>query len=399
MAKTRRVLMVTYGGGHVALAIPVKEELERRGGYEVEFLALTTAGPALARKGIPSLGFRDFLRPEDAEARARGEELAGTQPAGLVPREETVAYMGLSYQDLVTRLGAEEAARRFAERGRQCFLPITVLERILAERRPDLVMTTNSPRAEQAAILAAGRLGIPAVCVVDLFGLWEVEWMGKPDYADRICVLGEFVRGILLEAGRDPGDVVITGNPAFDRLADPSLAEAGRRLRTELGWEDKTVILWASQPEPDDPELPRRIDSVVLDAVARHPDWALLIRPHPSEDVDFGELPPRVALSTSADPLDTALHASDLVLTMTSTVGLEGVMLGRPMVACDFSQYTPDVPFTKHGLATGVESLEEIEEGIVRALAAPVPDSGIPLGTSARRVADVLVEVMDARER
>ena len=67
----RRALFVTYGGGHVNMVIPVARELARRGGWRVDILGLTTAGAVLRDAGLPSLGFRDLVRPEDAGALRR----------------------------------------------------------------------------------------------------------------------------------------------------------------------------------------------------------------------------------------------------------------------------------------------------------------------------------------
>ena len=44
--------------------------------------------------------------------------------------------------------------------GRQFFLPTALFERWFAGLRPALVVTTSSPRSEQAAIRAAGKLRV-----------------------------------------------------------------------------------------------------------------------------------------------------------------------------------------------------------------------------------------------
>lgn len=382
------VLFVTYGGGHVNMVIPVARSLLEQG-VQVQVLGLTTAGAALERAGIPSLGFRDLVMPGDTAALARGERLAAGLPPGSVPYEETVAYLGLSYADLEARLGAEEAERRYASEGRRCFLPLTVMARALDLLQPDLVVATNSPRAERAAIMAASAKGIPALCLVDLFATQEIAWIGEPGYADRVCVLTESVRRRVIERGRRPGEVVVTGNPAFDRLAMPGVVKRARAFRAERAWGQRRVVLWASQPEPErhpftgatgDPSLPRRIEQTLMAMLRAHPDWQLVIRPHPSENLQFPELLPRVAISTQDDDLAVLLQAVDVVVTMTSTVGLEAALLGKPVVAVGLSVSRDDAPYASLGLARGVEQLDELEAALIETLDGRwQPAAGLPL--------------------
>ena len=106
------------------------------------------------------------------------------------------------------------------------------------------------PRAERAAIEAAGELSIPSVCLVDLFAVDEKRWIGRPGYADRVCVLNEGVRQMLLAEGRTPDEVVVTGNPAFDGLFDPAHRQAAMEVRGRLNARHRKVALYA--PSPDD---------------------------------------------------------------------------------------------------------------------------------------------------
>src|SRR6185369_5486111 len=179
---------------------------------------------------------------------------------------------------------------------RQAFLPVRTMTRVLQRVQPDLVVVTNSPRAERAAVIAAAQLGIPSVCLVDLFAVDEVRWIGAPDYARRVCVLNEGVREFLLAAGRRPEQVVVTGNPAFDTLRDPSNAQQGLELRRRHGWNDQRVVLWPSQSEPaihpfdgtpGDPQLPDRVLARLAGWVARNRDAVLCVRPRAGEAAPF----------------------------------------------------------------------------------------------------------------
>jgi hypothetical protein len=199
------ILMVAYGGGHVAALAPVARELQAAG-RPFRFLALTTASAHLEQLGIPWLGFKDLPGADSEVVQSYGEMLANELPAGgSVARSESVAYLGLSYADLVARVGVAEAAARYRARGRQSFLPVRLMRETIDAWGCTLVVATNSPRAERAAIEAAGAAGIPSLCLVDSFAMQEVEWIGKAGFADRVCVLNVPTKSSLPETLRSIG--------------------------------------------------------------------------------------------------------------------------------------------------------------------------------------------------
>ena len=391
----KTVLVVAYGGGHIACLLPVIEYLRGCAGIQVEVLALTTAADVCARRGIPFRGFKDFSALHDERTRAHGLRLSTLHPPHpTVTRDESIAYLGASYRDLEDARGIAEAAAGFASEGRQVFLPVASLRAIIAELAPDVVLATSAPRAEWAAVMAARQASIPSVVVVDLFGLSERERLLDPAYGDVICVLNESVRQGLIDGGRAAADIRVTGNPVFDRLADPELRERGAALRRQRGWSaTQQIITWASQPEPSDPQLPRRIEAALLATLADHPDWHLVLRPHPS---DIYTLPPasaRVTHSTRSEDLHALLAASDVVVTMTSTVGLEAAMLGIPLVTWDLSENTQFCPYASMGISQGVTAFSEFAPALSQALAGQGPHPDLPrLGLATHQIAGVLLE-------
>jgi hypothetical protein len=368
------IVLVAYGGGHVAMLAPVARSLIARG-YTLVFLALTTAGAYLERAGIAHIGYRDLQEAQDADAIAWGHELTSDLPqGGTVPLAESIAYMGLNYRELVAEHGTEGAARLFAEKGRQAFCPVGLFKRWLRDLAPSLVISTNSPRSEQAVLEAAAALGIASICAVDIFGLQEIQWIKKPGYASRICVLNEQVRDTFVAEGCNADTVVVTGNPAFERLQQPQAREAGRAMRSAKGWaEDETVILWASQQEPEchpfvqrigDPTLPRRIEARLRDFVRGHEKHRLIVRYHPSERIQFQTGQARVDNSPSSEDLATLLHAVDIVVVTASTVGLEAHLAGSSVISVTGSVFTQDSPYGQMGIAFEVASPELLDAAL-----------------------------------
>lgn len=369
----RMVLFVAYGGGHVAMLAPVAQALQERG-IQFVFLALTTARPYLERLGIPSIGFKDIPGANDERVQAWGKRLAADIPsAGVVAREETVAYLGLNFCELLDQHGEARAIEMYRTAGRQAFLPIAPLRALISELCPAVLVASNSPRAERAAIVAAGELGVPAVCVVDMFALQEVAWIGQPSYAERICVLNEKVRQMFLDHGRTNDEVVVTGNPAFDRLNIPATRQAGASLRSARGWDDGLrTILWASQVEPErhpfsgsagDPSLPHQIEQYLRDFVVENLGFRLVVRYHPSQQEVF-ITHPAVQLSRADEDLGALLHAVDMAIVTTSTVGLEASITGLPVISVECSVFAEDAPYSRMGIATGVPQVEALGDAL-----------------------------------
>lgn len=398
----KKVLFACYGSGHVRMVLPVAQALHASGRAQVQVLALTTAAGVVREAGLPLLQFKDFLAPADAGALEHGRRLAAAMQ-DVVDLEETVAYLGLSYAELEAQLGAAEAAARYARDGRQAFLPRRTLQRILQRVAPDLVVATNSPRSERAAIEAAGALGIPAVCIVDLFAIDEVRWIGQPGYADRVCVLNDAVRAFLLAKGRQPGEVVVTGNPAFDALQAPGLREQGAALRARHGWASRRVLLWPAQVEPathpfsgaaGDSTLPERALQCLVDWTLAQPDVVLCVRPRAGQGLPA--LPPcgRILLTGQDWPLPPLLQAVDVVVTLTSTVGLEGHLAGARLVQVLGSVFDAAMPLARFGIADAAVPLEQLPAALQTWSRAGRRTGALTEAGASRRVLAVLDEFL-----
>ena len=373
----KKIVFVTYGGGHVNMLVPVIKELQKQDNLELIVLGLTTAGSVLKNNNIPYIGFKDLLKDND-DALKWGKKLVNKNDLhDLVSYEESVAYMGLSYVDMERNIGTKLAASNYKKNGRTAFLPTNVLESFFQDIRPDLVVTTISPRAEEAAVYAARNLNIPCICLVDLFSIPSLKRASQPCYADRVCVISNDVKDLMASYGRDEEDILVTGNPAFDTLKKPSIKQKAQQVRLVKKWEDKKVILWASQIEPDkfhngikgNPDLPREIEHRLVELVNSVENFHLVIRPHPNESYKQQYTNQRVETCKEGDiPLHVLLKAVDLVVIMTSTVGLEARLLGTPVVSIDLSIFSNDTPYSGLKISTGVSSLYDLNSTIINVL-------------------------------
>jgi len=367
----KKILFVCYGAGHVNMLLPLILRALANPVIEVVVLGLTTAGEVLSKYNISFIGFRDLVVDSDSQALQIGKLLAtNISQSNGIPEEETISYLGLSFYDLIQKFGREEADRQYKERGRQAFLPTIIMRRLFDIEKPDLLVSTNAPRAERASFLVARDMNVASICIVDLFAKQEIDWLGEKGFATKVCVLSEKVKEFFVSHGRLVKEIIVTGNPAFDGLARPELAVQSENFRQQMSWKNKKVILWASQPEPEyhpfsgdigNPELPRQVENYLFEALEKHSDWLLVIRYHPGENIYRTEYPTRVHVSSSEDDLAVLLMSVDVVLTMTSTVGIEGSLLGKPLVTVDQSIFRKDAPYSEMGLSKGVDDLSQLE--------------------------------------
>ncbi len=400
-------LFVAYGGGHVKALLPVALQAQAQGVARVVFLALTTAAATVREAGLPVIGFADLLEASDTPALQHGRRLVDTLEVQAAQREESIAYLGLSYAELEADVGPQEAAARYAQYGRQAFLPVRVLERAIRRWQPACVLATNAPRAERAALLAARRQGVPSLCLLDLFGLWERDWLVRPDYADALCVLNPQVAASLVAAGRPAQHLHVTGNPAFDGIHDPAVIAQGRALRYDTGWSAHRVLFYASSPEPQevtgiagrgDPAWPRRIEARLIEAVEAHPDLALWVRRHPSEapaDEVRARAHPRIRVAEG--PLHPYRHACDEVVVTVSTVGVEANLAGRDVTQVRGSILDGLSPYAAMGIAQREVPLEAMASQLPQPVTPAARTADRAAGQAVTRVLDVARSLSESR--
>ena len=362
----KRVLVAAYGGAHVAAAIPLHGAL-LAAGLEPVMLGLTTAADTLRRHGIAARRFLDYVDLDDPRIRRWGEYLCGFHHReGIgISREESMAYLGAGMADLVHEQGEAAALEQYRQRGLNALVPVSRLRHILQTERIDGVITTDSPRAERAALTAAAQLSLPSVCVVTSFPHIGLHYLRRADNGAMMCVLNDRIREQLIAAGRAPGSVMVTGNPAFDALAAADAGSLRPSLRARHGiGADEWVVLWAEQPEPGNPALPGLMRQR-LAQVCRAQGWRLMVRLHPSSQADVTlDLPPGVLVSPRTESVCDALLQSDAVVTFTSTIGFEALVLDKPVVVAAVSQYSSFVDYRDTDGVWVVESIDAVEQAL-----------------------------------
>lgn len=390
MVKKKKVLFVAYGGGHVNMIVPVVQAILAKDEWAVEVVGLTTARAVLDRAGIAHLGFRDIVGEHDAAALAWGRRLSAGVNSDTVARDETVAYMGLSYADLEAQHGAAKAAEIYAVQGRHAFLPVRSMQRLLDKLKPDLVVATNAPRAERAAILAAREARIAAICIVDLYPPTDGAWLKENSYAQKVCVLNGTAKQMLIASGRNGDDIAVTGNPAFDRHYLFARGEHASEFKEEI------IVGFASNilPQPPagkpDGALQREVFERLEELCARK-GYTLALRQHPNEKAwaDIGN-----AVNCSGTAIDAYLASLDMLITFPSTIALEAQIHGVRVGLLDFTSLSVACAYLFNGDFEAISQVQDID-GLTVVRDVPSRIQGSAIQSATNNVCTVINELME----
>lgn len=355
----KKIFFVTYGGGHVNVILPVAEHLKNE--YDVTILALTTAKEKCLKAGFRTKTYFDYA---SREALKIGEEIGGkyhTDGLGF-NMQDTIAYYGVNLKELFDKYGVEKGLKLFNDHGRKIFLPELYMEKIIKRENPDIVVTTNSPRSEYAALKAAKKLNIPTVMINDLFGKNSLEKDGEMPLEhllvpDKICVMHQMIKEKFIKRGIPKNKINVTGQPAFDGL----LQITGDDVQK------KKDILFASQ---NTPYLKLIINELLkIDGSKRFN--GITIKLHPSQsysDYQYIEDISDIKVVNGLANIHPLILSHRVILTEFSTVGLEAVLLNRPLVSINLNGGKEITPYSEMRLSYGIENLKELNNILISAL-------------------------------
>lgn len=408
----KKLLFVAYGAGHIAMVLPVIAALRaRHADIHIDLMALTTAGHEAKRQGFKTIGYSDFSHWYDGDKLKKyAAPLLNSTWHPLIDEAETIAYLGINFEELAQRLGEQAAADTYAEIGRWAFYPLEFMKKILCHLQTDVVVTTNSPRSEQAVIEAASTLGIPSLCMVDLFSPPGDPFLDRTLYADALTTVSALGKRNLAVTGIDPSRIYVTGSPAFDSIFLPQHREDAEIDRHHLGWDGLHVILWAGHLEllppgmgqvSDPEEFPRYAERVLRDYVAQRKDVALVVRYHPNHASCFkpGADQERVLWSDASQRhAHRDIHLCDITVIQATTVGLEAAIAGKSVISLDHSPSRHVFPCSEQGISRGVSSFEALPAALDAAILKPfISELTRSVAGSSVQVAEVVEQLMARR--
>ena len=216
-------------------------------------------------------------------------------------------------------------------------------------------------------VLLARHYGIPSIYLQH--GLDCEHYYADEAYSDAIAVWGSTRKERYeRDSNWQPRFMTVTGNPEFEHLSPPeSINHEGNY------W------LWVTRPHTPrkclSPSRSPKEGMDILEAFAnvlrQRAGQTLLIKPHPH---DYPELYQRFIEEqglqdqiqlVSGSPQEW-LPSASIVFSEDSTVGMEAMFFGKPLVHVHFCPSQPTMPFTNYGAGYPAFTPEELEEYIPR---------------------------------
>jgi hypothetical protein len=382
----KKVLFVTYGGGHVKIAIPVIKELKKRG-YKISVLGLTASVLALQEEGIRYNGLRDYINLFDDKkliyALGRKYIDANFIPQKGLEKEEILLYLGLNIYDLSLQMGSIEKAEVFFHKhGRKEFYPYHTMKKIIQHENPDVIFVTCSVRSEKAAAIIGNELQIPVVRVVDLLGDRE-----DIPYQAKVCVINEIAKKNIIDYNSHlkGADIIITGQPNLEPTYDYNeLFSLKERYNTD---KYKGIISFFSQPKNSQRG---KVIEKLIEIFNSKPEYFCFYKLHPNEDEEFYKkylsvIPPNMLLKKHIET-NCIVVLSDIVMTFNSTVGLQAVYTNKPLITINLSDLPYKTEYSRYGCAVLLTDLDLLEQYIEKLLD-PNDELNIKLAVNRKKIA------------
>lgn len=357
MNNTKNILVVTYGGGHVKALIPVLKILQQDERYKLFVIGLSMAKAELIKNNIECLDLYNYI--EDERIKAHAKVLANKyHNYDLdIKYNDTVAYYGIGIGDLIKKYGEKQALKIFEKEGRKSFLPIKFFETFIKNKSIDLLLTTSSPRFEEAAIIASHNMKIKSVRVEQLFAQSNTPILKNTTY----CVLNDYVKNVLKKKGIDEKQIVVTGQPAFDNYNINE--ERLNNLKNTVLDKSKKNILFISPGNKNCKDLLEAL----INIEKNNNQLRLIVKLHPNESGKDKEEIIKQHNSKGIimqQDLNELIILSEVVIIEESAVGLHSILLDKDLITINTTQKEDKVPYAISGAAVGVYDLADLDTSI-----------------------------------
>jgi hypothetical protein len=252
------------------------------------------------------------------------------------------------------------------------------LEELLEAVKPRvLVSLTERNALVNLAFRMADARGIPTLAVESHDMIWDSPlFCGLA--ADKLAVSGAYSENIYAKNGVPRGKLVITGQPSFDRLAryrEGATYGATYKEPVKRATDERLLVVITQPPDVALTEETRRemLRGAFL-AGTQIPRLRVLVKPHPRDDLGDLRLvleelgAPREALLPKKLDLYELLASADVILTAFSTVGVEAIMLGRPVVVFKNDERPAILPYVDSEAVLRAADAREIAQQAKRVL-------------------------------
>jgi len=298
--------------------------------------------------------------------------------------QETFNYEGIKLWNLVQVQFTHFFENVLPER----VIWISAMKRALKKYKPNVIVMHIDTAPIEMTMCAVARLAnIPTIVIQH--GI-QAELRGHDDInTDKFAAWGPMHKERYIAWGNPPDKLEVTGSITFDKLynrkTDPDVKvkmcqklglDANKKIfmiATRTNW----PAYWTSAFRDADSET--TMFREVLKALELCCEEQLVVKVHPGEIRDgmyqnaLADVNPKrnhVVITKDVD-LHDLIDASDMVIISSSTVALEAMILGKPVIIVNLTRREDLIPYAGSGAALGVYNAEDIAPAIQRVLSNP----------------------------
>lgn len=373
---------------------PVLDELARREGSVTQLYKFPYRGRVRVPAGLRAR--RDVL-PWEAYAGRESSRAMARQAAALdyawrrLSSDPAFAhawtYAGVPLWDVLAPTLAEVWRRN----GRLATRYLLLAERVLDAVQPDVVLVASETSIDNKALLVrANQRGVPIVAVqhgtilaaddylVDYSHTQaelDAEVSKSRLYATAVCLFGDQERRVMVDniGYAYPERLFALGQPRFDALSKPASAQEREAFCRAFSLDPaRRTVLIGSQTFNIAGNKDQFFEAV-LGALRNASDLQIVVKPHPIESTAYHRaIAKRVGVATTVLPanvdMQQAIRACDVLLTSYSTVAVEAMLAGKPVVTVNLTGLPDIVPYAREGSAMGAYSAGEVLPAVLSAL-------------------------------
>jgi len=244
---------------------------------------------------------------------------------------------------------------------------------LIEAEEPSLIVFTYDAMPHEKSIILSSRFNNTPTLEVQ-HGVTNVDIGFVPLYTDKVAVFGENSKQFFIGYGIDENRIEITGRPLYDSWTKDSKKNSEVLKHPDIPKEGRIILMATSalfHHRLDTFNNIKNMYSSVVKTVRQFPDHTLVIKLHPSEDVDnyrYATEDPDNVIFVKDIGLTELINRSDMVITDISTIGLEAIMLGMPVITLNYTDKKDAMPYASSGAAIGVYKPDDLKEAIDKIL-------------------------------
>ena len=236
--------------------------------------------------------------------------------------------------------------------------------------RPSAVCVVSEDTVPEKILTSVAiTLKVPIIRIQE--GIFNPSSCPKRVKADKFAVMGASAANQLIKCGVSNDKIEITGQPRFDNLYQLKKHHDKRKTIEKLGLvENKKIVVLATQPVNECET--RALLCCVYSTIKEFPDIQLIVKPHPAESIDLHEDVAKITsiknYIISCDDIHELLNICDTLITIHSTVALEAMLFGKPVITINLTGKKDRIAYAQEGAAIGIYSEDMLALALKNAL-------------------------------